>query len=301
MKIKLIFVIAFLLSMRSALSFSLVKIASISITNNIKIPFDPNYADNIIIRSRKDGVFMFQRIGADDHSVIVMTNGNFLLRQPTSFTSSVETNIIQSFIENNDLNIIQREKHKSVIVRTRPDLVLKTISNDFFIDFTDTKTSVQTIEYKINSKLKIQITNYTTSYRTGIFSKISLKGKPSSHFTFINPDAFNIEGQFSQLTDYRDVDIEGKTIISCAQKNDNLLFYRLTDSDLLSSPNRITLGSSQNGSLTATVNNPEQALLNIQSSTNLIDWNTFKTIQNEPSLEVVIPANKPKEFIRAIE
>ena len=287
--------------MRNALSFSLVQIANISITNNIKIPFEPNYADNIIIRSRKDGVFMFQRIGADDHAVIVMTNGNFVLRQPTSFTSSSETNIIQSFIENNDLNIIQREKYKSIISRTRPDLVLKTISNDFFIDFTDIKTSVQTIEYKINSKLKIQITNYTTSYRTGIFSKVSLKGKPSSHFTFINPDAFNIEGHFSKLSDYGDIDIEGKTIISCAQRNDNLLFYRLTDSDLLSSPNRITLGSSQNGSLTATVNNPEQALLNIQSSTNLIDWNTFKTILNEPSLEIVVPANKPQEFIRAIE
>ena len=51
----------------------------------------------------------------------------------------------------------------------------------------------------------------------------------------------------------------------------------------------------------ATVNNPEQALLNIQSSTNLIDWNTFKTIQNEPSLEIVVPANQPKEFSRAIE
>ena len=48
-----------------------------------------------------------------------------------------------------------------------------------------------------------------------------------------------------------------------------------------------------NGSLTATVN--------IQSSTNLIDWNTVKTIQNEPSLEIVVPANKPQEFIRAIE
>ena len=41
--------------------------------------------------------------------------------------------------------------------------------------------------------------------------------------------------------------------------------------------------------------------LNIQSSTNLIDWNTFKTIKNEPSLEIVVPSNKPKEFIRAIE
>jgi hypothetical protein len=61
------------------------------------------------------------------------------------------------------------------------------------------------------------------------------------------------------------------------------------------------LGSSQNSSLTATINNPEQTIINIQSSTNLIDWNTFKTIKNEPSLEVVIPANKKQEFIRAIE
>ena len=124
MIIKSIFTILFFLSIRNVLSFSLVQIANISITNNIKIPFEPNYADNIIIRSRKDGVFMFQRIGADDHAVIVMTNGNFVLRQPTSFTSSSETNIIQSFIENNDLNIIQREKYKSIISRTRPDLVL---------------------------------------------------------------------------------------------------------------------------------------------------------------------------------
>ena len=84
-------------------------------------------------------------------------------------------------------------------------------------------------------------------------------------------------------------------------KDGFIYFYRLTDSDLLSSPNRITLGSSQNGSLTATVNNPEQALLNIQSSTNLIDWNTLKTILNEPSFKIVVPANKKQEFIRAIE
>jgi hypothetical protein len=84
-------------------------------------------------------------------------------------------------------------------------------------------------------------------------------------------------------------------------KDGHIYFYRLTDSDLLSSPNRITLGSSQNGSFTATVNNPEQALLNIQSSTNLIDWNTFKTIQNEPSLEVIVPTSKQREFIRAVE
>jgi hypothetical protein len=92
-----------------------------------------------------------------------------------------------------------------------------------------------------------------------------------------------------------------KHVFAAEIKDGYIYFYRLTDADLLSSPNRITLGSSQNGLLTATVNNPEQAILNIQSSTNLIDWNTFKKIQNEPSLEVVIPANKPKEFIRAIE
>ena len=102
-----------------------------------------------------------------------------------------------------------------------------------------------------------------------------------------------------------DDSFENKNIIAFKVIEDSsgkfISFYRLTDADLLSSPNRITLGSSQNGSLTTTVNNPEQAFLNIQSSTNLIDWNTFKTIKNEPSLEIVVPANKPKEFIRAIE
>jgi hypothetical protein len=301
MNIKFFYLIAFLVINLNALSFNLVQIATLSITNDIKIPSDPYYVGSMMIRSRKDGVFIFQRPGGDDHAVIVLTNGNFLVRKPQSFSNSIKTNIIQSFIENNELNIIQREVTTSVFIQTRPDLVLKTISNDFFIDFTDIRTNVSTSDFKINSRSKIEITNYTSSYRTGYFSKISLKGQPGKHIAFRSADPFSIEGHSSRLYDYRETDIESKTIISCVQRNDLLVFYRITDSDLLQSPNRITLGSSQNGSLTATVNNPEQALLNIQSSTNLIDWNTFKTIQNEPSLEIVVPANQPKEFIRAIE
>ena len=59
--------------------------------------------------------------------------------------------------------------------------------------------------------------------------------------------------------------------------------------------------SSKNNSINLGLITESTNQLNIQSSTNLIDWNTFKTIQNEPSLEIVVPANKPKEFIRAIE
>ena len=58
---------------------------------------------------------------------------------------------------------------------------------------------------------------------------------------------------------------------------------------------------SQNGLLTATVKNPEQALLSIWLSTDLNDWNAFKTIKNEPSLEIVVLENNPQEFIRAID
>ena len=86
-------------------------------------------------------------------------------------------------------------------------------------------------------------------------------------------------------------------------KDGFILFYKLIDSDIFDiiSANRVVFGSSQNGSITATVDNPEGSILNIQSSTNLVDWNTFKTIQNEPSLEIIFPASKPSEFIRAIE
>ena len=33
----------------------------------------------------------------------------------------------------------------------------------------------------------------------------------------------------------------------------------------------------------------------------IISKKIYKTIQNQPSVEIVVPANKPKEFIRAIE
>ena len=130
-----------------------------------------------------------------------------------------------------------------------------------------------------------------------IFTKFDSKFKPISSIKVYGRTSNQIWSPFHSA----EIDVNSKHIITYELKDGYIYFYRLTDADLLSSPNRITLGSSQNGSLTSTVNNPEQAFLNIQSSTNLIDWNTFKTIRNEPSLEIVIPANKPKEFIRAIE
>jgi len=283
------------------LSLDLSLITTISITNDLKIQYDPNFAERLNIRSRKDGVFIFQRDVDTEQAVIVLTNGNFIVRKYLSYGSTVDTNILQSFVENNQLNIIQRERTISVLTRNRPDIVFKTISNDYFIDFTDIRTNINISEFKISSSSKILITNYSESYRTGYLSKISLNGKPGKHIVFRNSDVYSVQGSYWHLGDYRDLEQDNKTIISCIQNNDKLSFYRITDSDLLSPQNRFTLGSSQNGSLTATVNNPEQVLLNIQSSTNFIDWNTFKTIKNEPTFEIVVPANKPKEFIRVIE
>jgi hypothetical protein len=157
--------------------------------------------------------------------------------------------------------------------------------------------------------LKISKTTGTHKYYSD--STVLWLSSSSSNYTSVKFSKYNSEGIIVSTKEIIQNRLVGRqqrnlsdsigSIIIPEFKEGYVSFYRLTDSDLLSSPNRITLGSSQNSSFTATVNNPEQALLKIQSSTNLIDWNTFKTIKNEPSLEIVVPANKPKEFIRAIE
>ena len=277
-------------------------ITTLSITNDLKIITSPFVASSSTIISRKDGAFIFQtQANYGSVAVVVITNGNSIIKPSMVITNYNQTNILQSFVENGELKLIQQEKRFTIITKTRPDLILKTISEKCYFDFIDIRTNINIQEFKISSTSKLLITNFETRYRTSIFSKIYLNGKQSEHMALRNWDNYTVSEEKYNYQSENYIDVDNKNVIMAKQDGDLISFYRLSDPDLLSSPNRITLGSSQNGSITATVNNPEQAILNIQSSTNLIDWNTFKTIQNEPSLEIVVPANKPKEFIRAVE
>ena len=54
-------------------------------------------------------------------------------------------------------------------------------------------------------------------------------------------------------------------------------------------------------SVSGTIETQTTNSISIQSSDNISDWKTIQTIQNPSGKQFVVPANKPQEFIRAIE
>jgi hypothetical protein len=246
---------------------------------------------------RKDAGFIAGN-SPEPQSVVVTDSGKYVSFDFYYSTYLVSTNIVSIVKEANGDNTFTIDVlSRSFSTNNTGISILKTISSSGYISEQNVNIGESTYRYIVNSQGTKQEYLGASNYTFNIFTKFDSKWKPISSIKVYG----RTSNQSSAPFNLEEKDVNSKQIITYELKDGYIYFYRLTDSDLLSSPNRITLGASQNGSLTATVNNPEQALLNIQSSTNLIDWNTFKTIQNEPSLEIVVPANKPKEFIRAIE
>ena len=233
-----------------------------------------------------------------EFTIFVRTNLQYFYLRKTGFqTQNTQTNYISSSIENGKLYIYQDEITITENRKLDSDFTLKTITpkTTYILETLSTGRTLQKVRISLASK---EILSTSSDYIT---IKQIVKYNESNLPIATNQISQNIILSTHDNGWQNDENNISRLILASELKDGFVYFYKFTDSDLLSTPNRITLGSSQNGSLTATVNNPEQAVLNIQSSTNLIDWNTFKTIQNEPSLEIVVPANKPKEFIRAIE
>jgi len=259
-----------------------------------KVPTELKYfGPNSKFLDRNDGSFVFK---SDQESILVMSTGQFFKFKSSDYINYSKTNI---FIQNDNGKAVLIKEEVSIysILNNSGFTMLKTSNQNNFIKEEKIQTNA-TIKLYLISQDKTNIVSESSINETyTLYSKLNYGGdiieSKKTKTVLLGPS----DGPMNDLQGFS----SNKSVITTELKDGYIYFYRLTDSDLLSSPNRITLGSSQNGSLTATVNNPEQALLNIQSSTNLIDWNTFKTIKNEPSLEIVVPANKPKEFIRATE
>ena len=291
--------------------------AGIDFLIKIQIPLDVSVSNDGRIRSKQDGSFIWEtdqnNIFPDGQRFGIAVSPNlkyFFFRPKYNIISETKTKFGWSNNEPPRPNQVytmwvEARNLNDTLIHQSSELILKTLSNKGYISFQ--KQNHKYIQYQevVDSSGKfIKSLSPIVIYSPEInmIIKYDNKGNEVNKLIIDNDLKFNLNILDNFLPDDS---FENKNIIAFKVIEDSsgkfISFYRLTDSDLLSSPNRITLGSSQNGSLTATVNNPEQAFLNIQSSTNLVDWNTFKTIKNEPSLEIVVPANKPKEFIRAIE
>ena len=259
------------------------------------------FIPNPIIISRNDGAFIVEGFSYPNIGIAVRPNKNYFFYKQKEETSTNSGKIISQTIQGNTAITISEQTVSGVSKLISSDVILKTLSNKGVIIESVTNSGTSISRHRVVSLIEPYAhLSGEMIYSSNIKESALLIEKYDGNHNLIESKSFNSNIKASPY-DINSFQSSQSFKIYAELKPGYIYFYRLTDSDLLSSPNRITLGSSQNGSLTATVNNPEQAFLNIQSSTNLIDWNTFKTIKNEPSLEIVVPENKPKEFIRAIE
>ena len=282
-----------------ALDFSLI--AKVNVPSDYKITDDELRCSKMNTRSDGSIVWFTEKQETREMFIVAISSDrNVFTKYFKRSASEKSTNLLSTKIENGGLVVIKQEVDKSYSTNVNTAYLLRTISTNGIILMENVS------EYKKTTVSKIDTINPFPTWISGtesnefstVFRKINRNGIVVDNIK-IDKRIVNEPGN-DPSSNYTPIN-ECRNYTFCELNDGVLYFYRLNDEYLLSSPNRITLGSSQNGSLTATVNNPEQALLNIQSSTNLIDWNTFKTIKNEPSLEIVVPATKPKEFIRAIE
>jgi len=288
----------------------------IELITKIKPPIEIDSSSLLkMISVRNDGALLSMIISKQPGPRAILgicyhPSGKFAFFIPRQETNEKVTRFVSPEILNGVIVTIEEELNINKIISNDGSLIMKTISENGYMSNEKVTMTISTNRYKISSTVRTDLISSVSYQKTQTrISKQDSNGKILSELTTdLNLSTRNLlagNDWFSFINNYSefgfDYNPNNKIIYLSEIADGKICIYRLTDPALLSSQNRITLGSSQNGSLTATVNNPEQALLNIQSSTNLIDWNTFKTIQNEPSLEIVVPANKPKEFIRAIE
>jgi hypothetical protein len=290
-------------------ALNIVQIAKINIPITIT---QPTFCK--IISVNKEGAFLSYvfvqarlnsgvRYGDAILGICVKNDGSHVFFQPYYSGENIKTNVIDIGFESGSNFYILDEVTTFTTIKNSGTTILRSINHLGHLSENIIDVTTATTRYKVsNSSTTIIGSSNKFISRT---SEITKFDKTGNRKDTVKLTGYSSSGEFS-LTSLPD-DIYGsstdhneKFIYSSSIEDGCAVFYKIIDEETLS-PNRITLGSSQNGSLIATVNNPEQALLNIQSSTNLIDWNTFKTIKNEPSLEIVVPANKKQEFIRAIE
>jgi len=293
-----------------------------------------------LLGTRKDGVFLVE-IGTklQQYRIVFDLNGNTDGFEPKRRTNNYVnsfgwnfhpwiTNLYNSTNSNIVSSFIRRTQYQEDIWTRNKILEFKTYTTNGFLSSFETKVKSREEHYEqIGDNLQ-QITNSTVfgipktfidKYGKIIYPiSFTITGTPKREYLggtnflgeIFSNDELILEPDSRFVLGYRYINNSKllsaeNNFLGYREKYTNQIYIFLIQDESIkdirypmqSSINILSL----NNNLTAMVNNPEQSTLNIQSSTNLIDWNTFKTIQNEPSLEIVVPANKPKEFIRAVE
>ena len=287
------------LALSAHLNFAILFSAEVSLIGKVKLEesdtknLSPFLEVSQISKTGKFAIANF--VNGSSDSIVMDSNGRYLRFKKETSSSSSSTNILGTIVENGVLKVIQSEKQEFIGETNDGLAIFNTFSTNGYISVVNQQLSVAEQKFKISATSKDLIDSIGTSVNKVKITKYDSSGKVLRTSSF--------DGKLAQISDESDGGPDVNYQIFVNIEDDHICFYRIDFNEAMVSNNSINLkiSSSKNNSINVGFLTESKNKLNIQSSTNLIDWNTFKTIQNEPSLEVVIPANKKQEFIRAIE
>ena len=291
--------ILLLLALAFQLNFSLLFSGEVKLVGKAKL--EESDIKNLsafleVSQISKSGKFAIANIinGSSD-SIVMDSNGKYLRFKKETSTQSSSTNILGTVVENGILKVIQSEKHEYIGETNDGLAIFNTFSTNGYISVVNQQISVSEQKFKISANSKDLIDSIGTSVNKVKITKYDSSGK------ILRTSSF--DGKLPQISDESDGGPDVNYQIFVSIEDDYICFYRIDFNEAMVANNSIKLKitSSKNNSINVDFLTESTNKLNIQSSKNLIDWNTFKTIQNEPSLKIVVPANNPIEFIRAIE
>ena len=270
-------------------AFELKEFLRIKIPDNylfVKTNFGPS------INCRNDGSFICGQEGyPNPWAVVVNRKNKYYFFKPNNWVADFRTNQIDSGTANGILYVVNQEIQNYTGSRINTQYMIRLIGDDSVIFFESAGGEMKTNIVKITNSKRTLISSTNESKNQNYIKKSDYDGQIIQ--TQLLKNGFIGNGISSES--------HSNQFLILAEIDDNyIVFNRLTDSEVIDA-SRIVLDSENNQDIKLNLFNTTGNYLRVQSSTNLINWSTFKTIKNEQSLEIVVPANQKQEFIRAIE
>ena len=248
----------------------------------VKTNFGPS------INCRNDGSFICKGSG---WAVVVNRKNKYYFFKPYIWAADFRTNQIDTGTLNGILYVVNQEIQNFSNVEITTDWMIRLIGDDSVIFLETTGGEMKTNIVKITNSKRALISSTNESKTLTYIKKIDYDGQIIQTQLVKPPMALSPKSSESHSNQF---------FITTEIDDNYIVFNRLTDSEVIDA-SRIVLDSENNQDIKLNLFNTTGNYLRVQSSTNLINWSTFKTIKNEQSLQIAVPANKPKEFIRAIE
>jgi len=206
-----------------------------------------------------------------------------------------QTNIIGTILENSVLKVIQSETRTEHRYTLDTSVLFKTFSTNGYSMVINELVSVHSNVFKLSANSNDLISQSSKNYSKFLILDFNNESKITKKSVF--------NGNYVIQDNYSQYNSKSKYNVSTELKDGYIYVYYITSttSPYFLNSTKLSINAVGANSISGTIETQTTNSINIQSSDNISDWKTIQTIQNPSGKQFVVPANKPQEFIRAIE